>query len=65
MMKAGMRDVDDVENAERDRHAGGHRGVEAADQHARDDGIDEQIERKHHTQPLMPARECAGSAPLG
>ena len=34
MMKAGMRDVDDVEDAERDRDADRHRGIEAAEQDA-------------------------------
>ena len=33
--EARMRDVDDVEHAERDRHAGGHRGVESAEHQAR------------------------------
>ena len=46
--EGGMRDVDDVENAERQRYARRHGGIEAADQDAGDDGIDEQIERKNH-----------------
>ena len=38
-----MRDVDDVEHAERDRHAGGDGGVEAAEQKPGDNRVDQQI----------------------
>ena len=41
-----MRDVDDVEDAERDRHADRHGGVEAAEQQPGDDGIDQQVPGK-------------------
>jgi hypothetical protein len=37
-------DVDNVENAERQRYAGRDRRVEAADQDAGDDGVDQKIE---------------------
>ena len=43
-----MRDIDDVEDAERQRHARGDGGIEAADQYAGDDGVDKKIERKNH-----------------
>src|SRR5580658_6510257 len=59
--EGGMRDVDDVENAERQRYARRDGGVEAADQDAGNDGIDEQIERKNHysaTQPQMSVQEA-------
>ena len=36
-----MRDIDDVEHAERDRHAGGDSGVKAAEQEPRDNGVDQ------------------------
>ena len=32
MMKAGMRDIDDVEHAKRDRNAGSYRGVKSTKQ---------------------------------
>ena len=51
MMKAGMRDVDDVEHAERDRHADRHGGVEAAEQNAGDHGVDQKVEAKAHLFP--------------
>ena len=34
-------DIDDVEDTERDRYPDRHGGIEAADQHTRDDGVDE------------------------
>jgi YD repeat-containing protein len=37
-------DVDNVENAERQRYDGRDRRVEAADQDAGDDGVDQKIE---------------------
>src|SRR6202035_147344 len=40
-------DVGDVEHAERDRDADADRGVEAAEQDAGDDRVDQQIERDH------------------
>src|SRR6185503_12282245 len=46
-----MRDVDDVEDAERNRHADRHRGVKAADQEAGDDRIDEQFDRQSDATP--------------
>ena len=46
-----MRDVDDVEDAERDRNAEGHGGVEPAEQDAGDQGIDQQIEAETHLFP--------------
>ena len=39
-----MRDVDDVEHAERDRDAGGDGGVETAEQQPGDDRIDQEID---------------------
>ena len=48
MMKAGMRDVDDVEHAERDRHADRHGGIEAAEQQAGHQGVAQQVERQIH-----------------
>ena len=42
-----MRDVDDVENAERDRDAGGDRRVESAEHQPRDDGVDQQVLNLH------------------
>jgi hypothetical protein len=39
--ESGMRDVDDVENAERDRNADGHRGIKSAEQDARNNRVDE------------------------
>src|SRR5207248_3237009 len=44
--EGGMRDIDDVEDAERDRHADGDGGVEAAQQNAGDQRIDQQVETK-------------------
>ena len=46
-----MRDVDDVENAERDRDADRHRGVESAEQEAGDQRVDQQIEAEAHLFP--------------
>ena len=53
-----MRDVDDVEDAERQRDARGHRRVKTADQNARDDGIHQEIERKDHYCVPTPSRVC-------
>src|ERR1700683_3012758 len=50
--------IDDVENAEGDRNATGDRGVEAADQETRDDGIDEKREGKDHYSVPGPGRVC-------
>src|ERR1700743_289552 len=55
-----MRDVDDVENTERNRHAACHRRIKAADQNAGYDGVDEKIERKDHYFVL---RKPAGTLP--
>src|SRR6476620_7635955 len=41
--EGGVGDVDNVENAERQRYAGRNRRVEAADQDAGDDGVDQKI----------------------
>jgi hypothetical protein len=46
-----MRDVDDVEDAERNRNAESHSGVKPAEQDARDQGIDYQIEAETHLFP--------------
>ena len=43
-----VRDIDDVEHAERDRNAGGHRRVKSAEQQSCDNRVDQQIERKIH-----------------
>jgi hypothetical protein len=43
-----MRDVDDVEHAERDRDADRHRDVEAAKQNAGDDRVDQQFDGEVH-----------------
>ena len=58
MMKAGMRDIDDIEDAERDRNADCHGGVEAAEQDAGDQRIDEKLDGKIHSGPPVnrPAR---------
>src|ERR1700681_1778127 len=49
-----MRDVDDVENAEGDRDADRHGGVEASQQQSRDHGIDQQLYWKIHAAPFPP-----------
>jgi len=43
--EGGMRDIDDVEDAERDRHPKRHRGIETAQQQARHQGVDQEIGR--------------------
>src|SRR4029077_6161680 len=63
--EGGMRDVDDVENAERQRYARRDGGVEAADQDAGHDGIDEQIEGKDHYSATRPRMHMRGVPPLG
>jgi hypothetical protein len=57
-----MRDIDDVENAERERYARRDGGIEAADQDAGNDGIDEQIEGKDHYSATR-LRMCARDVP--
>src|SRR5215467_13305274 len=49
-----MRDVDDVEDAERYRHADRHGGIEPAEQNAGDHGVDQQIEAEAHLFPPKP-----------
>ena len=56
-----MRDVDDVEHAERNRDADRHGGVEAAEQKAGDDRIDQQFEGNIHTR-LNRRRRCLSIA---
>ena len=46
-----MRDIDNVENAERMGHADRHCGVEAAEQQAGNDCIDEQFDRQDDASP--------------
>src|SRR5947209_9792255 len=46
-----MRDIDDVEHSERDRDADGHGDIEAAEEHARHDRVDQQLNWKIHTPP--------------
>ena len=58
MMKAGMRDVDDVEHAERDRDADRHGRVEAAEQQARDDGVEQKVHGNAHARPHLSAAGC-------
>ena len=48
-----MRDIDDVENAERDRDADGDGGIEAAEQKPGDQGIDQEIVRNIHASPRL------------
>ena len=43
-----VRDIDDVEHAEGDRHADRHRGIKPAEQQAGDDRVDRQVERNLH-----------------
>ena len=43
--EGGMRDIDDVENAERDRYADRDRGVESAEQNSGDQRIDQEVAR--------------------
>src|SRR5262249_10925784 len=50
-----MGDVDDIEDAERDRHADGHGSVESAEQDAGDHCVDQQIEAQAHLSPLPTA----------
>jgi hypothetical protein len=45
--ESGVRDVDDVEHAEGDRHADRHGGVEAAKENPGDDRAQQQIEGNH------------------
>ncbi len=62
MMKAGMRDVDDVEHAEGDRDADRDGGVEAAEQHAGDDGVEQKVHGDAHggsTGPRWCGSACA------
>ena len=54
MMKAGMRDVDDVEDAERDRDADRHGGVEPAEQQPGDHRVDQEFETDAHLFPQSP-----------
>ena len=42
-----VRDVDHVEHAERDRDADRHRRVEAAEQNARNDGVEQKVHAHH------------------
>src|SRR5215510_8338727 len=74
-----MRDVDDVEDAERDRHSERHGGIEPAEQNAGDQGVDQQIEAQAHLfppkplsgqdmlmragEPVLLACQCAGRVP--
>ena len=53
--EARMRDVDDVEDAERDRNADGHGRIERAEQQARDQRVDEQVVWNVHHSPRMHA----------
>src|SRR3954470_7967777 len=43
-----MRDVDDVEHAECDRNSDRHGNIEAAEQHARNNGVDQKLEGEIH-----------------
>ncbi len=55
--EGGLGDVGDVEHAERDRDADADRRIEAAEQDAGDDRVDQQIERNAH-------RSAAGNSAL-
>jgi hypothetical protein len=46
-----VRNVHDVEHAERDRNSGSHRGVKSAKQQPGDDCVDYKIEGNIHTLP--------------
>ena len=46
--EGGMRDIDDIEHAEGDRHPDRHSGIEAAEQQAGHQGVAEQVERQIH-----------------
>ena len=63
MMKRRMRDIDDVEHAERDRHAGGDRCVESAEHQAGDDRIDQEIEFHAGFNRRVGNRDRAGFTP--
>ncbi len=52
--EGGMCDVDDVEDAERDRDAERHGGIEPAEQNAGNHGVDQQIEAEAHLFPPQP-----------
>ena len=65
MMKAGVGDVDDIENAERQRHARCYRGIEAADQDAGYDSVSKEIEGKNHYSATQPPRAREGFPPSG
>src|SRR5215471_5854708 len=56
-----MGNVDDIQYAERQRHARCHGGIEAADQDTRDHGVDQKIERKNHQSDTQPHPECAAT----
>ena len=60
-----MRDVDDVENAEGDRDAGGDGRIEAAEQQPGNDGIDQELDGKAHGGGPLPMsfRACCSMAP--
>ena len=62
-----MRDVDDIEHAEGDRHADRHRCVEAAQKQAGHQGVAQQIEGQVHilTDLTFPAANLAKPVPLG
>jgi hypothetical protein len=51
--EGGVGDVDDVENAERNRHPHRHRGIEAAEQQSGRHRIEQQVERKHFPPALF------------
>jgi hypothetical protein len=57
MINDRMGDVDDVEHAERDRHADRDRGIKAAEQKPGDDRVDQEAERNLHDRlALRPSR---------
>ena len=51
--KGRLRDIGDIEHAERDRDADSDRGIEAAEQDPGDDRVDQQIERDHRPRPVL------------
>ena len=56
-----MRDIDDVEHAERDRDAGGDRGIKAAEQKPGGDRVDQEICGNIHAQFNRHSRGRASS----
>src|SRR3954462_6032196 len=62
-----MRDVDDVEHAECDRNSDRHGDIEAAEQHARNNGVEQKLEGEIHAldarrQPCGAMRAAGRSA---